>query len=210
MTHNLEWNDVLSLIAHLGSARERHDGKYEFSIGGVSEVFTKPHHKDFGAEEIVLLRHFLMRAGIRPGAPGGPAPQAAPGPPRTVVLIDHHRARFFEASPQGRDLKETAHLEPKDPHGFRRHLEHRQDTHLSGQREPEAAEFYERIAERLTSAQAIVVIGDASGKSSAMLYLLEYLHEKHRDIAAHVVATAETDLSHISAGEIERLAGASS
>ena len=123
----------------------------------------------------------------------------------TVLLMDHHRARFFEPSPDG-GLEEREHLEPLDPHGFRRHLEHRKEADYRGQRTPEADEFYERVAQRLKAAPSIVLLGDATGKSSALQYLLSYLKEKHKDIAARIVAAKDADLSAISLGEIEQIA----
>jgi hypothetical protein len=124
----------------------------------------------------------------------------------TVLLIDHHHARFFEtAGPDGR-LVEREHLEPKDPHGFRRHLEHRKEADYGGQRVPEADEFYERVAERLKDAASIVLVGDATGKSSASRYLLAYLDKKHKAIADRIVGTEDADLSAISLGRIEEIA----
>ena len=196
--HNLEWPDVVSLIRHLGSALERHDGKYEFQIGTARAVFEKPHHKDVDVAGITELRRFLTEAGVAAESP-------APHIPRTVVLIDHRSARFFDAGADGR-LQERQHIEPTDPHGFERHLEHRKEADYKGQRVPEADEFYERIAERLKGASSIVLIGDATGKSSAMSYFVEYLKEKHKDIADRIVSTTSEDLSHITLGDIERIA----
>jgi hypothetical protein len=124
----------------------------------------------------------------------------------TVVLIDHHGARFFESVGAGIKLEEGEHLKPKDPRGFERHLEHRKEADYRGQRIPEADEFYERVAQRLTSATRILLIGDATGKSSAMQYFLSYLKSKHKAIADRVVGAEDTDLSAITIGQIEEIA----
>jgi hypothetical protein len=124
----------------------------------------------------------------------------------TVLLIDHHSARFFETAGPDERLEERQHLEPKDPHGFRRHLEHRKEADYRGQRVPETDEFYDRIAERLKSAASIVLIGDATGRSSALHYLLAYLDEKHKAVADRIVGTENADLSAISLGRIEEIA----
>jgi hypothetical protein len=123
----------------------------------------------------------------------------------TVLLIDHHGARFFETAGSDGKLEEREHLEPKDPHGFRRHLEHRKEADYRGQRVPEADEFYERIAQRLKSAASIVLVGDATGTSSASHYLLAYLNEKHKDVAARVAGTQDANLSGITLGQIEEI-----
>lgn len=124
----------------------------------------------------------------------------------TVLLIDHRGVRFFEAAGAPGRLEERAHLEPKDPHGFLRHLEHRKEADYRGQRVPEAEEFYDRIAQRLKGSPSIVLVGDATGKSSAVRYLLDYLKEKHKDVADRVAATEHADLSAITLGEIEEIA----
>jgi hypothetical protein len=123
-----------------------------------------------------------------------------------VLLIDHHRARFFESTDSRGGLEERERLEPADPHGFRRHLEHRKEADYQGQRVPEADEFYERVAHRLTGASSIVLVGDATGKSSAVQYLLGYLKEKHSDVADRVITTKNADLSSITLGQIEEIA----
>jgi hypothetical protein len=210
LPHNLEWSEVVTLVARLGEVLERHDGKYEFRIASASAVFTKPRHKDVGVAEVVELRRFLAEAGVRPGGappPSGEAPEAPAGP--TVVLIDHHGARFFAPADGRHRFEERAHLEPTDPRGYERHLEHRKEADFQGQRTPEAAEFYERVADELKKASAIVLVGDATGKSSAMRYLVEYLEEKHRDIASRVQASVEADLSSIGPEAIERIASSS-
>lgn len=124
----------------------------------------------------------------------------------TVLLLDHHRARFFEPTSGSGGLTESEHLEPLDPHGFRRHIEHRKEADYRGQRLPEDDEFYERIAQRLRNVASILLVGDGTGKSSAMRYFLDYLKECHKEIAQRVVGAQDADLSAISLGEIEQLA----
>lgn len=179
LSHSLEWREVVSVINEMGSALERHDGKYEFQIGQTKAVFTKPHHKEMETDGIVELRRFLLEA----WSTKAPA-EAKP----TVVLLDHHGAHFFEPAANGA-LADGGELQPHDPHGFLRHLEHRKEADYSGQRVPEADEFYERIAQRLKNARSIVLVGDATGKSSAMRYFLEYVEEKHKEVAEHIEPT---------------------
>lgn len=123
-----------------------------------------------------------------------------------VLVIDHQGARFFETVSTAGGLEEQGHLEPKDPHGFLRHLEHRKEADYQGQRTPEADEFYDSIAQRLKGSFSILLVGDAAGKSSAAQYLLGYLKQKHKDIADRVVAVEDADLSAITLGEIEEIA----
>lgn len=127
-------------------------------------------------------------------------------PSPAVVLIDHHRARFYEPAATPGGLQERGQIEPMDPHGFERHLEHRKEADYRGQRVPEADEYYERVARRLKEFPSFIVLGDATGKSSAMRYLLQYLDAKHGELAGRVVAAQEADLSSITLGEIEGIA----
>lgn len=206
LPHNLEWLDVVSLVNHLGSALERPNGNYEFTIGTTSEVFKKPHHKDMEVDDVVRLRTFLKTAGV--DASGLEAASTATQAPRksyVVLLIDHRSARFFEPRGDGAHIVEGEHVEPADPHGFERHLEHRKEAHYQGERVPEPTEYYERVAQRLKGFDSILVLGDATGKSSALHYLVQYLQEKHNDVAAHVVDTVQVDLSSITIGEIQNI-----
>jgi hypothetical protein len=122
-----------------------------------------------------------------------------------IVLIDHHGARLYQVL-EGGALEEREHVKPKDPHGFERHLEHRKEADYQGQRVPEADEFYERVAEWLQQAPWIVLVGDATGKSSAMRYFVAYLEHRHKEIAQRVIAQEQADLSSLSLGDIEQLA----
>lgn len=204
--HNLEWADVFSLVNHLGSALERHDGKFEFTIGTTSEVFTKPRHKDMEVEDVRRLRAFLTRAGVTAGGGASDATDApAARKSYAVVLIDHHSARLFEAQSDGVHLVEREHVEPLDPHGFERHLEHRKEADYQGERVPEPTEYYERVAQRLKGFDSILLLGDATGKSSALHYLVRFLQDKHADVSAHVVDTVQVDLSAITIPDIQKI-----
>lgn len=206
LPHNLKWTDVVSLVNHLGSVSERHDGNDVFSIGTTSEVFKRPHHKDVEPEDVVRLRAFLERAGVDASGPKSEATGTqAPRTSYVVVLVDHHLARFFEPSSDGVHLIEGERVEPVDPHGFERHLEHRKEADYRGERVPEPTEYYERIAQRLKGFDAILLLGDATGKSSALHYIVGYLQEKHKDVWARVVDTVRVDLSSITIDEIQNI-----
>lgn len=198
---NIEWPDVVNLVQHLGSALQRHDGKYEFQIGETREVFAKPHGKDVTIEELVDLRRFFSQAGIDPK--NVTARSHAAVFPNVVVLLDHLHARFFQPLPNDDHLHETGRLEATDTQDLRRQLK---EGHLEGERAEEALDFYGRIAQRLKGAASIMLIGDASGKSSGMADFMEFLKERDKEIADRIVATSGADLSSVTLPEIERLA----
>jgi hypothetical protein len=104
--HNIEWRAVLSLLAAVGSAEERHDGKVAVTIGSQTEYFDPPRHKDIDTQAVVNLRQMLTQAGYgadaadtrasggqallalgcpalhhRPQPPRGPEPGAGREPP---------------------------------------------------------------------------------------------------------------------------------
>lgn len=62
-SHNIEWHDVVSLIGAVGTISERHDGKWEVSVGSQTEVFERPKHKDIDTQMVVDLRRMLDTAG---------------------------------------------------------------------------------------------------------------------------------------------------
>jgi len=71
--HNIEWRAVLSLLAAVGSAEERHDGKVAVTIGSQTEHFDPPRHKDIDTQAVVNLRRMLTQAGYGAGAAQPPA-----------------------------------------------------------------------------------------------------------------------------------------
>ena len=75
--HNIEWRAVLSLLAAVGSAQERHDGKVAVTIGAQTEYFDPPRHKDIATQTVVNLRRMLIRTGY--GADAA-EPQAGSAP----------------------------------------------------------------------------------------------------------------------------------
>jgi hypothetical protein len=206
LPHNLKWMDVVSLVNHLGSVLERHDGNDEFRIGTTSEVFKRPHHKDIELEDVVRLRAFLERGGVDASGPKSES-TGAQAPPKSyvVLLIDHHSARFFEPQSDGVHIIERERVEPADPHGFERHLEHRKEADYQGERVPEPTEYYERVAQRLEDFAVTLLLGNATGKSSALHYLEQYLQEKHKDVRARVVDTVHVDLSSITIDGIQNI-----
>lgn len=65
-SHNVEWHDVLSLLAAVGSVEERHEGGYRVTIGSESLVLQRPVHKDVDMSTIAELRRVLRNVGLGP------------------------------------------------------------------------------------------------------------------------------------------------
>jgi thiamine biosynthesis lipoprotein ApbE len=61
-SHNVEWHAVLSLLQYIGQVDERHDGRFEVTIGGETQIFDKPKHKNIDEQQVVDLRRMLRAA----------------------------------------------------------------------------------------------------------------------------------------------------
>ena len=64
VSHNIEWNDVVSLLEAVGTVSERRDGKLEVRLGGEVEFIEPPAGKDIDAQTVVDLRRMLHAAGF--------------------------------------------------------------------------------------------------------------------------------------------------
>lgn len=59
-TRNLEWNDVIALFSHIGTADETQSGHITLTLNGDSKVFRRGQHKDISdVEQVVDIRNFL-------------------------------------------------------------------------------------------------------------------------------------------------------
>jgi hypothetical protein len=200
LPHNLDWDDARELIEHLGRVEPHGGDEFAFVVGSQREFFKRPHTHELGLEEVSRLRGLLKAAAADPPA----APEQAQ-PRRVIVVIDHHGARIYQDRGGSRPEAGVS-VKPYDPHGFHRHLIHRKEAHYQGERVPEETSFYEDVAKMLVAADEIVLIGHATGKSSALDTLVEYLRTHHPQIARRVKATESVDLSALTEPEVEAIA----
>ena len=66
LSGNVEWRQVLSLLAAVGTTTREPNGKVKVELGGQTEVFQPPDDKDVDRELIVDLRRMLTNAGLEP------------------------------------------------------------------------------------------------------------------------------------------------
>jgi hypothetical protein len=66
VSHNIQWHDVMSLLEHVGTVTEDHDGKVTVTLGPETETFTTPRHHDIDEQQVIDLRRMLKGAGITP------------------------------------------------------------------------------------------------------------------------------------------------
>ena len=72
VSHNIEWDDVLSLLAAVGSTVQDHGGKVAVTVGSETEFLDRPLHKDIGTQTVVDLRRMLSTAGYGPEGQDSP------------------------------------------------------------------------------------------------------------------------------------------
>jgi len=203
LPRNLSWSAVIELIGQIGEVQPHGNDEFVFVVGAKKKFFKRPSTHDLGVEEISRLRSFLHEAGVQAGVPGKPAEAPASG--RMVVVIDHHAAHVYHD--RGVNLPEDeVSVKPYDPHGFHHHLVHRKEAHYQGERVPEEDSWYEAIAQDLVPAEEIVLMGHATGTSSAAAFLGDYLKSHHPETFQRIIATETVDLSALTEAEIEAVA----
>jgi hypothetical protein len=68
-SHNIEWHDVLSLLAAIGSVTRHRDNQVAVAVGSETRFLDVPEHKDVDVDTVVDLRRLLADAGY--GIPTG-------------------------------------------------------------------------------------------------------------------------------------------
>jgi hypothetical protein len=199
LPRNLSWNSVVDLIGQVGEVQPHGNDEFAFVVGSQRGLFKRPSTHNLEVEEISRLRKFLKEA----GALGKSAKAHQIG--RMVVVIDHRVAHIFHDLGGSRPEDEVS-VKPYDPFGFQHHLIHRKEAHYKGDHVPEEDSYYEEIAMDLVHAEAIILIGHATGKSSAMEFLSDYLKSHHPETFKRIVAMETTDLSALTEPEIEKIA----
>jgi hypothetical protein len=199
LPRNLSWSAVVDLIGQIGEVQPHGNNECIFVVGSQKGFFKRPSTHILDVEEISRLRSFLKDAEV----PGKPVKAYQSG--RMVVVIDHHAAHIYHDLGGSRPEDETT-VKPYDPFGFQHHLIHRKEAHYIGDHVPEEDSYYEEIARDLVHAQAIILIGHAAGKSSAVDFLCEYLKTRHPETFQRIVATETADLSALTEPQIEEIA----
>jgi len=193
------WNKALALFSALGAVEPMANDEFAFRIGGEHHLLQKPHDEDLSAPEVVALRHLIERAGLKPTLPAShpdPALRELPPIPGLLVVMDHHGAKVFEIDTSAANPDEHI-IRPYDPHGYRHHLAHKDQSREHGQRAAEDPAFYERIAHTIAAGAHIVVVGHGHGHSDAAHRLVEHLQAHHRDIYGRTVTEVVADLSSL-------------
>jgi hypothetical protein len=205
LAHNLAWSDLLSLFGKLGTVEEKSNNEVSFRIGAETYVMRPPHSKELTGQEVIDLRHFATRAGVSAKGATETQPDPDTATPNLVVVMDHHEAKIYQIDASGHEQSEQ-NIRPYDPHHFLHHLTHKDESRERGQRSPEDATFYERIAQAIAAGGQILLVGHGAGKSNAAHHLEEYLREHHTEIHQRVVSEVVMDLSSVTPAQLLHMA----
>lgn len=206
ISHNLEWREVVSLFKALGQVEQEHNNHLKVTLNGETLTFSRPRHKDVDTEQEILdMRHFLEKVGITPKLQQTEQLKPLHSWPHLLVVITHHETKIFETDFR-RSENEPEILQPYDPLYHLHHLHYKQGD-FQGQYAPEDPAYYENIVEHLTKGEAILIFGNASGHSSAMEQLMNYLEQHHSEIAARVIGTVKVDVEALTDPQLLAQAG---
>ncbi|MCW6512376.1 hypothetical protein [Lichenifustis flavocetrariae] len=195
VAHNLEWVDVVALLSSLGTVEQKSNNETSIRIGTEHQLLRRPHGKDLTLDEVMVLRHFLKRAGLPIEVPVDPSTTSTD----FLVTIDHHEAKVYRMDLRADDPA-NHEIKPYDPHHFLHHLSHKDQSPERGQRAAEDPTFYERIAQALAAAVPhgrIVLLGHGKGHSDAAHHLMEWLRLHHRETFQRLVCATSADLSSL-------------
>jgi len=198
MPRNLSWSSVVDLIGQIGEVQPRGNEEFVFVVGSQRAFFKRPASHNLEVEEISRLRGFLKEVDAQE------EPDQVHHSGRMVAVVDHHVAHIYHDM-SGSVPEDEISVKPYDPFGFHHHLVHRKEAHYQGEHVPEETSFYEEIAANIVNAEAIILVGHAKGKSSAMEFLSEFLKTHHPETFQRIVATESVDLSALTEPEIEEI-----
>lgn len=198
VARNLQWREVRALLDHVSDdVAEEHGGSVKFTRNGQTLTVRPPRRKDFSdVAELMRIRQFLERS-------AEPVPVATGDGHDLLVVIDHREARIFRAEVHG---SAPQRITPLDPAGSDRYL-HNVGDGDNGQRKPEPKGFYDAVTRALGGAERILILGNATGASSAMDHLVAHLKERRPEIASRIVGAVVVDEKHLTDDQLLAQAG---
>ena len=95
------------------------------------------------------------------------------------------------------------HVVATDPKG-RFHKVHHQAGNPKGTYEDDSPEYWDELAEALSSAGAILLLGHGKGKANASHHWVAYVEKHRKDVAAKIVADVRVDIDHLTDEQVLR------
>jgi len=62
--HNVRWVDAISLLEYVGTVEEKHNGRFQITVGDESATYDKPKGHDLLEEQVHDIRRMLQHAGF--------------------------------------------------------------------------------------------------------------------------------------------------
>ncbi len=185
----------MALAGSIGRVEEKSGNHVVLHVGTQAQAIHRPHTKDLTEQDVTDVRHLLSRAGYtaETGPPSSESP-ARSAAPDLLVAIAHHEARIYRLSASAGAAGHDT-ITPYDPHHFLHHMRHKDEDRERGQKSPEDATFYARIADAVAPGGRIVIIGHGKGASNAGAHFAAYLQAHHKETLAHLAADLTADLS---------------
>lgn len=209
LQHGVRVSKVEALFRALGAeVTERENRRLKILMPSGQETWIRVGcglgAPDLDSEAVMRVRHFLQESGITPDHPEADAasPRGDQGH-RLVLHLDHHRTDVFRL--EGEEV-EHAVLRPHGVWGSGEHLTHRHDRDVAGQRAPRDAAYLASIAEAMTAADVVLLLGHGSGESDLRQVLLHYLAHHRRDLLERIVGVVTLDDAGLSEQAIVAIA----
>ncbi len=204
-SHNPERRAVIAFVRRIGSAEEKRDERWGFTLAGRSATFLSPRDKDMDPREVEHLRHLMQDTGLSPHATE--ILEAAPvtADSDALSVVHHDEARIYRLASETACGETETTLRPYDPKDDIHHLLHKQDDNYRGRRVPEDIGDYDRISAALANAPRTAMVGHDTGKAGAMDVLSARMREHHHGTQGRVVATATIDISASMDGQLPAL-----
>ncbi len=194
VSSELEWHDIIALIEQIGTVKTQNNGQLTFTVNGTPRIFHRAKDQYMSDRpQVRALREFLESVGFHQNSPID-----ANSKLRLLVAISQHDTLIFRSEEKG---TVPEHLRPFDPHGTLRMLKHTRGNNAEA-RAPESLAYYEAISKTLTGAEEILLMGNGTGASSAMMHLKDYLQTHHKDTAASIVGALTVDLEALTEGQL--------
>ena len=197
LSHNLSWRDTMSLIHAIGTVEQAHNGDTVLTIGSEHQSFKLAHDKDLATQDVMALRHLLLRAGWAPGA--SPVIPDIETSADLIAVIDHAGTRVYSSGPQ----QASAHHEL---HHLLHHIERKQHDADRDEAFPSDTTYFDDVAQSLAGGGRIVVIGHGKGQSNEAEHLMAYLTKHHSGVQTRVVREIMADIAHLTVPQLVELA----
>jgi hypothetical protein len=120
-----------------------------------------------------------------------------------VAVIDFREATIYPTDATAGERPEQ--VVASDPRG-RFHKVHHQAGNPHGTYEDDSADYWREIADALSPAGAILLLGHGKGRANASHHWVGYVEQHRKEVAAKVVADVRVDIDHLDDEQVLRLA----